>query len=418
MTQPFDIAIVGGGLVGASLACALVPQGWSVALIEAQSPRASAPTWDERNLALSRRSVQALESLGIFAHAAPEAFPIRAVRVTSRGDFGAVRIRAADYALPSLGHTVPARALGAALEARLGTLSNLTRIVPATVTRVFCGRGGGPDSADASIGAAPSGLPPLPQNGQRMPVRVRLDQCGETREIEARLVVGADGTDSFVRQAAGIAATTHDYAQTAIVATVVGSRPHDGTAYERFTDTGPIALLPLSDDRAGLVYTVASDDAARVLALDDAAFLAEAGERAASPLGALRRVGRRQPWPLRRVEASALVGERVVVVGNAAQTLHPVGAQGFNLGLRDVLALASLLEDRALDPGDPAVLARYAAARTADRTATTHGADALVRWFASDRELVRLARSASLAMLDRLTAAKRELAFAMMGYRE
>jgi len=409
MQQAYDIAIVGGGLVGSSLACALAPLGWRVVQVEALPPRALEPAWDERNFALSRRSVQALDSLGVWAHAAAEAHPIRRVHMTSRGDFGAVRIRADDYGLDALGHTVPARVLGAALETRLAALPNLDRIAPARVTQVVCGRGLSPDGA-AQTDPEASGLRSLPQ--------LRLDVGEGERLIEARLLVAADGTDSFVREALGIGADRHDYAQTAIVATVMPERPHDGTAYERFTDTGPIALLPLAQDRAGLVWTVASDDAARVLALDDAAFLAEAGARMATPLGRLRRVGRRQEWPLRQLVAQSLIAPRAVVVGNAAQTLHPIGAQGFNLGLRDVLALAEALVERGMDPGDDALLRDYAFARRDDRAVTAQASHALVRWFAPDRELLRLARGASLALLDRMPAAKRELAFAMMGYRE
>lgn len=395
MASRFDIAVIGGGLVGSSLACAIDGLGYSVVQIESQPPRAAgAPAWDERSFALARRSVQALDEFGVWRHVRDEASAIEAVHVSSRGDFGAVRIRAADYGLEALGHTVPARTVGAALEARLAQLQSLTRIVPARVVSF--------DVAGDDV-------------------EIRIEHEGRNEQLTARVVVGADGTDSFVRAAAGIGADTHDYAQTAIVTTITTTRPHEGVAYERFTAAGPMALLPLAEDRCGLVWTVAASACEAILGLDDEAFLAAASDRFGPRLGRFRRAGARQAWPLRRVEARVLHAPRMVLIGNAAQTIHPIGAQGFNLGVRDVLGLRDALRQCAAeqgDPGDATRLADYAAARAIDRETTARASDALVRWFAPEGELLRLARSASLAAIERVPWLKRELAFAMMGYRD
>ena len=388
--QTVDIAIIGGGLVGSSLACALEGAGLSVLMLEAQPPRASAPSSDERSLALARRSVQVLDAYGVFTHARGEAQPIRAVHVTSRGDFGAVRIRAEDYGLDALGYTCPARAVGAALEARLAVLASLTRWTNARLVAI--------EPGDATNTLA-------------------IERDGTRESIAARLVVGADGTESFVRTALGIDARRTDYAQTAIVTTIQPSKPHEQVAYERFGATGPMALLPLANDRCGMVWTFARDRADEMLALDDDAFVAAAEDAFGSRLGRLRRIGRRQAWPLARVEATSLVGPRAVLVGNAAQTIHPIGAQGFNLGLRDVATLVDGLRG-AVDPGDAALLRAYAERREPDRRQTADTSEAMLRLFAPQGELARLARGAGLALLDRLPPLKRELAFAMMGYRD
>ena len=394
MAADFDIAIVGGGLVGASLACALDGLGYAVVQLEAQPPRvAGAPAWDERSFALARNSVQALDELGVWRHARGEATPITAVHVSSRGDFGVVRIRAADYGLESLGHTVPARAVGAALEARSAELRALTRIAPARLV------GFEHDTQGADL---------------------RIEREGSEQRLRVRLLVGADGTDSFVRSRAGIGTAEHDYGQCAIVTTVATSRPHAGVAYERFTASGPMAMLPLSGERCGLVWTVPAGECDPILALDDEGFLAAASERFGSRLGRLRRAGARQLWPLRRVEAHAIHAPRLVLVGNAAQTIHPIGAQGFNLGVRDVQALRDALRSCAAQTGDPgaqATLEAYARARKRDRETTARASDAMVRWFAPEGELLRIARGLSLAAVERMPWVKRELAFAMMGYR-
>ena len=387
-----DVLIVGGGLVGSSLVCALDGGGMRVAQAEAAAPApqsGSIDPLDQRHFALARRSVLALESIGVWAHARDAAHPIRAVEVSSRGDFGTVRIDAGELALDALGHTVPAPALGAALARRVSECRSLERLAPAKLVAI--------EPGDEAIVAT-------------------LEHAGERRAVRAKLVVGADGTESTLRTLANIGARRHDYGQTAIASAVQLSKPHDGVAFERFTDTGPIALLPLAGNRAGLIWTVARDEAAAVLALDDARFVEALQQRFGFRAGRFVRAGKRQPWPLALTAADALTGPRLALVGNAAQTVHPLGAQGFNLGLRDAMALVERVRGAA-DPGDLALLGDYAAARAGDRAATMDFSDGLTRLFSRGDALTRAARGAGLATIARLAPLKHELAFAMMGWR-
>ncbi|MFO0042136.1 MAG: 2-octaprenyl-6-methoxyphenyl hydroxylase [Pseudomonadota bacterium] len=394
MTCDADVLVVGGGLVGQSLCAALEGLPLRAVQVECDPPRAGdAARWDERNFALAHRSVLALDRWGVWPHAAAEARPIVEVHASSRGDFGAVRISAADCGVDSLGHTVPARAIGVALAARLAGCRTVERTAPARLSALAFDESG---------------------------VTATLDTPSGSRALRVRLVVGADGTASAVRGFAGIGAETRDYGQTAIVCTIATRGAPPGRAFERFTDSGPFALLPLSDDRLGLVWTVPAVDAETALALDDDAFIAAAQVRFGRRAGTFLRVGRRQTWPLRLTRALRVVGERVVLVGNAAQTIHPIGAQGFNLGLRDVEALAALLAEAAAggaDPGNAARLAALAAAREADRSATIRISDGLARAFLPTALPLRLLRGAALAALDRAPPLKRALAWALMGWR-
>jgi 2-octaprenyl-6-methoxyphenol hydroxylase len=240
------------------------------------------------------------------------------------------------------------------------------------------------------------------------------------RWLRTRLLVGADGTESLVRRAFGIEVERHDYGQSAFVTTVTVDRPLHGCAYERFTDSGPVALLPLGANRAGLVLSVPTADAARVAALDDDAFIAFVHERFGWRAGRFSRPGRRKPYPLARVLASRTTAPRIVLVGNAAQTVHPLGAQGFNLGLRDALTLAELLRAAVAagaDPGAAELLARHVRRRAADRSATTRFSDDLVRLMGNDFAPLRIARSLGFHALDRIAPLKRRFALRGMGFR-
>jgi len=389
-----DVLIVGGGLVGSSLAIALESSGLDVALVEAAPPRVDLqPSYDERNLALARATVNALSALGVWRRVRARATPIQRIHVSRKGEFGAVRLAASAHGVDAFGAVLPARELGNGLLAQLDACRSLKRYAPAKLMAIESG-------ADAMTAT-------LATNDGEASVRTRL-------------LVGADGTPSLVRGALGIQTDNVDYAQTAFVCTVTPERAPDGCAFERFTASGPVALLPLPDRRAGVVLTVPGADAPRVAALDDEEFIALLQERFGYRLGRLARPGKRVSYPLVRVQAQRLHAPRGVLVGNAAQTLHPIGAQGFNLGLRDALTLAELLVDTVrtqTDPGAADLLRAYAERRREDREGTAAMSDGLARWTAHEALPLKLLRSFGMLALDRIAPLQGDFARRAMGFR-
>lgn len=391
-----DVLIIGGGLVGASLAIALDRLGLDTGLVEATPPGALPPVFDERNLSFAEATVNALTALGVMQKLRAPTGAIERIHVSRSGDFGRTLLDAARHGRGEFGRVVIARDFGDALEARLGELRHLRRYRPMR----FIGLA--EDTADARV--------------------VRLaDETGE-HLLRARLLVAADGTRSGVRDALGIDAGEHDYAQTLFVTRLRTERAPDGTAYERFGNDGPTALLPRGDRHFGLVHGVAREEAGAVAALDDAALLARVQDAFGWRAGRFLACGPRSAYPVTRVMAQALTAPRAVLVGNAAQTIHPIGAQGFNLGLRDALTLAELIEDaRRRDPGfdcgDAALLARHAQRRQDDRERTVAFSDGLARFTSNDSEVLRPLRSLGLFAADRLPSAQAFLVGAAMGYR-
>ncbi len=389
-----DVLIVGGGLVGASLACALDGSGLDVALVEAEP--ANVPMIadaDARSLGLAAASLNALRALGVLQHLPIPPEPIRRIHVTRRGNFGAVRLHAADYGRPEFGGVVPAPALGAALRRRVGELHGLHHLTDAKLVALRAGEG----AREANI--------------------VRGDA---TTLLRARLVVGADGTGSVVRAALGIPTRAHDYHQHLFAGSVRATHASDGHAWERFTESGPVALLPRAGGDYGCICTVADEDEQAVAALDDAGFMAQLQQRFGWRAGRFVHVGRRSGHPLRQLVAEHLVAARGVVMGNAAQTLHPVGAQGFNLGLRDALTLAELLcEARAdgRDPGAESLLAMYAARRAEDRAQTLRFSDGLARLTANPSLSLGLLRTLAMGVLEHVPEWRARLAGGAMGFR-
>ena len=376
-----DIVVVGGGLVGASLAIALAPGGKRITLIEAAAPPKSAPAWDEREIALNVVSRRIYAGLGLWERLAPDASPILATHISERGRFGVARFTAGDAGEEALGWNVPVRALGAVLWQKLGELPNVTVICPAKVQGVRHPRDSGG------------------------PVSLELDSRLRGNDIEARLVVACDGAQSAIRQALGIGVQETDYRQVAIVSAVKPERPHRGVAYERFLPGGPIAIIPKPDDRCGLIWTVPADQAPAMLAWSDAEFLAALQDGFGTRLGRFLEVGRRNGHALTRVLSDALTAPRVIFAGNAAQTLHPIAAQGFNLGLRDVATVAELA-GQAADPGAPEVLADYEQRRRTERERVSGFTDGLVRIFSNTVVGLAQTRHWGLLALDLLPAVK------------
>jgi 2-octaprenyl-6-methoxyphenol hydroxylase len=400
MTQ-HDIVIVGGGLVGASLAVALAPSGRRVALVEAAPPPKSAPAlrqgsgqaWDEREIALNVVSRRIYAGLGVWDRLRPEATPILATHISERGRFGVARFTAEEAGEEALGWNVPVRALGAVLWQRLGELANVTVLCPARVE-------GLDQEADAVR------LRVIPSSGV-IP--------SEARDLVTKLVVACDGAQSAIRTALGIGAQERDYHQTAIVGAVRPQRPHRGVAYERFMPDGPLALLPKPEDRCGLVWTVPAAKAAAMLAWGDAEFLAQLQDAFGQRLGRFLEVGRRNGHPLARVLSDRLTAPRVIFAGNAAQTLHPIAAQGFNLGLRDVATVAELVAD-APDPGAAEVLADYEARRSGERDTVSGFTDRLVRIFSNTIPGLADTRHLGLLALDLLPPVKQAVMRQNLGF--
>jgi 2-octaprenyl-6-methoxyphenol hydroxylase len=386
-----DVAIAGGGMVGLSLAAALAPLPLSVAVIEPVAPDASLqPSFDARTTALSAGSRRVLEGIGVWAGIAAAATPIRRIHVSERGAFGFARLTAGEQGVAALGYTIENRLLGAALRERCAGIARLTQ-----------------------VGASARELAPA-EGGLRL-----VSDRGDG--IVARLVVAADGAQSALRKALGIEATVSDYVQQAVIAHVDTERFHDYTAYERFTPEGPIAVLPIGEGRSAVVWTLAPEPARRALELDDDKFIAELQQAFGTRLGRFTRVGRRQAYPLALTRADRLTAARAVIVGNAAQGLHPVAGQGFNLGLRDVAALAELLAEdcaargNAADPGATALLQRYAEWRRPDREAVIRFTDSLVRGFGMPLASLRALRATGLLAFDLLRPVKQEFARRTMG---
>jgi 2-octaprenyl-6-methoxyphenol hydroxylase len=381
----YDVAIVGGGMVGASLAVALAPLNLRVALIEAIPHNAAAqPSFDERTTALSNGSRRILETIGVWPELNALATPIAKIHVSDQGRFGFARIDAREQGLDAMGYVVPNRALGNAL------WSSLSR----QEIKVFC-------PAEVALITATDAA-----------VKIEITETGAKSAIDAKLIVAADGAQSVVRSAFGVAAQVRDYEQTAVITTVLPQRFHDNVAYERFTSNGPLALLPLDGGRCTLVLTLTKDAAHAALAWSDQEFLAEVQRRVGFGRGRFLKVGRRVPYPLSLTQSDRTSAPRCIIIGNAAQSLHPVAGMGFNLGLRDVASLAELIAENArgdADPGNLNLLREYDAWRSADRGGVIAFTDGLVRLFANPLGAVARLRNLGLLAFDLLPPAKSAL---------
>jgi len=394
MTQTdYDLLIIGGGMVGASLACALAGLDLRIGLVEAAPFAASAhPGYDDRTIALAQGTKRIFQTLGLWETLGPTATPIRQIHISERGGLGFAHLDSREEGVDALGYVAEARAIGAALLAKLPGLSGVELLCPARLERVAIE----PEAARADIRSSD----------------------GRTVELRARLLVAADGASSPVREQLGVKTLRWEYGQQAVIANVTPTLPHRHVAYERFTEDGPVALLPMSDNRCAVVCTAHDLDAPAVLALGDAGFAALLHRRFGDRLGDFSRIGRRQAYPLFLLKSREHARHRVAIIGNAAHALHPIAGQGFNLGLRDVAALAEIVADARRDGrdiGDLAVLDRYAGWRRWDQRQTIAITDALTRLFVNPLPPVRAARGLGLLAFDCCPPLKRAFARQTMG---
>ena len=385
--RDYDLAIVGAGMVGTALAllCRRANPAWRIALIDPEPPVASAaparPSFDSRATALSAGSAQCFVSLGAWDPLSASAAPIHQVHISDKGYLPGQRIDRTEHGVEALGYVIPNRSIGAALAGRLSEQSAIESLT-AAVEKVEFG-------AEAA--------------------QLTLDS-GES--VTAKLVVVADGAHSALRDRLGIAVRERNYGQRAVVANVRVSKNHHNNAYERFTDQGPLALLPLADPRElALVWTRPENTPEP---MDDSAFLAELQRRFGYRLGRFEAVSPRADYPLALREAAEQVRSRLVVMGNAAHSLHPVAGQGFNLALRDCVVLAECLAS-AKDPGILACLQAYERARLSDQQLTAYLSHSMVKLFTSANPAAVTLRHSGLLAMELLAPLKTGFSRQMMG---
>jgi len=388
----YDVLIVGGGMVGASLAIALMPLGLKVGLVDAYEFGVSEqPSYDDRSIALSYGSSRIFAGMGLWGSLESKTTPIQKIHVSDRGHFGATRLSAIKEKVPALGYLVESRVLGKQLYDVLAD-SNIEQIIPASVT------------ATQEI-----------ENG----LEVTLVQNEKQTTITTKLLVGSDGTQSKVRELAGIGVSRSDYHQTAVIANITTEKPHNNEAFERFADTGPIALLPLSNNRCSLVWTHdtknGTADLDETLALDDAGFLQKLGNEFGYRLGAFTKVGERSSFPLALVTAERNTALHTVIIGNASHTMHPVAGQGLNLALRDIAVLADLIAKYHDDLSNDELLQTYEEQRAGDVKTTVRYTDTLVRLFSNDNFLLGHARAGGLLAVDRVSPLRKLFTRQSMG---
>lgn len=389
MSTDYDVVIAGGGMVGISFALALdhfsagalrILVVESFAMPDSAGAATYQPSFDARATALSHGSRRIFENTGVWPQLAAHATAIRNIHVSERGHFGSATLEAARRGWPALGYVVENARLGRVLLEQLRQRPSIDWLSPARV--VDCAPG--PDHATVTL------------------------EGGAQPAITTRLLSIADGANSGLRARLGIGSTTHDYQRQAIIATIGCSRPHDGWAYERFTDWGPMALLPLAHSadaqpRMALVWTMTDERAAPLLDCSEQAFLDALQQRFGPRQGRFTRVGERNSYDLRLTTADEQVRQQLVLIGNAAHSLHPVAGQGFNLALRDVVRLAQILAAATAAgaaPGELTVLQRYLAEQTQDQRKTIFFSDRITALFEHPNRVAGALRRLGLAALD------------------
>ena len=376
----YDVVVVGAGLVGGALACALARHGVRTAVIDRLDPRVMvAPAFDGRASAVALTSRHFLDAIGVWPHIAPDAQSLDEIRISDNASLFFLHYDHADIGNEPLGYMAENRHLRLALAKEMAALRELTVISGVGVTGMT-----------------------------QTPDEIILQTTGET--VRASLAVSAEGRESQLRKLAGIKVAGWAYAQMGLVATIAHEHSHHGIAHERFLPAGPFAILPLKGNRASLVWTEREDTAASYLAMDDGAFLREIEERVGGFLGRLTLEGPRFSYPLGLQFAERYTQGRLVLAGDAAHGIHPIAGQGVNLGWRDAAALTEIIVDSmrlGLDVANVDALSRYERWRRADNLLMAGMTDTLNRLFSNDVAPVRLARDLGLAAVNKMAPLKK-----------
>jgi 2-octaprenyl-6-methoxyphenol hydroxylase len=381
-----DIVVLGGGLVGLSMAAAFGQAGLAVTVVDREKPEVTAADpFDGRGSAIAWGSAQALRGVGLWRLLESHAAPIEEIRVSDGESLLFLHYDHREIGGNPLGFIVENRFIRRALYARIAGLPSVTLLAPAQAVAV-----------------------------ERTSARATV-RLADGRVLRARLAVAADGRESPTRTQAGIDVMRWSYRQTGIVCSIRHAKPHRGLAHERFLPAGPFAVLPLPDSETGehrssIVWTERDDLAPAMLALSDAEFAGEIALRFGDSLGAIAVAGPRWAYPLTLLQAERYTDLRLALVGDAAHVIHPIAGQGLNLGLRDVAALAECVVDAhrlGLDIGGADVLERYARWRRFDNLTLLAVTDGLVRLFSTDAAPVRIARDVGLAAVQRVPMLKR-----------
>jgi 2-octaprenyl-6-methoxyphenol hydroxylase len=391
MQHDYDLVIVGGGLAGNCLALALKDTGLRIAIVEANTREQlhASPTGD-RALALAAGTVMMLNGLDIWQGISHAATAIKHIHISDRGHFGKTRLSAQKEHVDALGYVITARDIETYV-ANLVAEAGIELISPARVVGLMSG-----DNE----------------------VCVSLKRGNDSLNVSAKLLVGADGGLSSVRKLLDITQHTTEYGQTALVTTVKSTLPNKNTAFERFTASGPLALLPVAKNQSAVVWTRTSEDANALMLGSEADFLAELQQCFGFKLGELGLTAPRRAFPLSLIRAEKMVAGRAVIIGNAVHQLHPVAGQGFNLGLRDVVRLAEMIirqHEQNKDIGAADFLKKYAVSRKKDHDRTIGFTDAVVKIFSNEWLALAVVRNIGLALLDHIPAAKTLLTRHAMG---
>lgn len=389
----YPIAIVGGGMVGLTLAIALKSKGIDNVVLEAFPLLSETqPSFDDRTVALSAASLDIFRNLNLDKQLSNYYQPIEKIHVSDKGHYGFTRLKASELAVERLGAVIENWRLGQVLHERINNLG-IDLIAPAKVENISF-------STDSA--------------------KITFETNGDKKTIDSKLVILADGSRSALKECLHFESEVVDYEKSAIVCNVKTQLSHNNEAFERFTKDGPFALLPLSDQRMSLVWSVPNESVDHYLNCSEKEFSDSLVKIFGNRLGRFIKIGQRQSFPLQQWQSHNLIKQRCMLIGNSAQALHPIAGQGFNLALRDILAFVKNIEpeDSTFDFGDYPFLKNFVEQRRQDRNNTVKSTESLVRLFSNDFLHAAFLRNLSMKVIDRLPFLKKRFAQTAMGYRE